>query len=78
VVVWDYTFTRDVPSPLHFHDTDVVVVFLGEGTLASTTPEGVVTTRDHTNGLTLFNPGNRHHTETLVRGSCRVIVVELR
>jgi hypothetical protein len=55
-----------------------VVVFLGDGTLASTTPEGVVTTRDHTNALTMFNPGNRYHTETLTRGTCRVIVVELK
>jgi hypothetical protein len=78
LVVWDYTFSLDVPSPMHFHDRDVVVVFLGEGTLASTTLEGVVTTRDHTNGMTLFNPGNRLHTETLVRGACRVIVVELK
>jgi hypothetical protein len=78
VVVWDYTFALDVPSPMHFHDTDVVVVFLGDGTLASTTIDGAVTTRDHTNGLTLFNPGNRQHTETLVRGTCRVIVVELK
>jgi hypothetical protein len=78
VVVWDYTFQPNVPSPLHFHDTDVVVVFLGDGTLASTVPDGTVTRKDHTNGLTSFNPGNRLHTETLVRGTCRVIVVELK
>ena len=78
VVVWDYTFTVNVPSPMHFHERDVVVVFLGEGTLASTTPEGAVTTRDHAHGVTMFNPGNRLHTETLIRGTCRVIVVELK
>jgi hypothetical protein len=77
VVVWDYTFGLNEPSPLHFHERDVVVVFLGEGTLASTPLEGAVTTRDHTDGMTLFNPGNRAHTETLVRGTGRVIVVEL-
>lgn len=78
VVVWDYTFVPNVPSPLHFHDRDVVVVFLGEGTLASTTEQGAVTTRDHTNGMILFNLGNRVHTETLVRGEGRVLVIELR
>jgi hypothetical protein len=78
VVVWDYTFALNQPSPLHFHERDVVVVFLGEGTLASTPLEGPVTTRDHTNGMTLFNPGNRAHTETLVRGTGRVIVVEFK
>jgi hypothetical protein len=77
-VVWDYTFALDQPSPLHFHERDVVVVFLGEGTLTSTPLEGPVTTRDHTNGMTIFNPGNRAHTETLTRGTGRVIVVELK
>ena len=78
VVVWDYTFTPDVPSPVHFHERDVVVVFLGDGTLASNPLTGPTTTRDHTNGMAMFNPGNRAHTETLIRGTARVIVVELR
>lgn len=78
VTVWDYTFEPNVSSPLHFHDRDVVVVFLGEGTLASTTPDGTVAVSEHTNGVTRFHPGNRFHTETLIKGTCRVIVVELK
>lgn len=78
VTVWDYTFAPDVPSPMHFHDRDVVVVFLGDGALASTTPDGTRTVTEHSNGVTRFHPGNRLHTETLVRGACRVIVLELK
>ena len=40
VIVWDYTWTPDVPTPMHFHDKDVVVVFLEDGDLKSTTPDG--------------------------------------
>jgi hypothetical protein len=33
VVVWDYTWTTGVPTPMHFHDKDVVVVYLETGRL---------------------------------------------
>ena len=78
VAVWDYTYARGEATPMHYHDRDVVVVFLGDGALASTTPDGKLTVTPHTNGVTRFNPGNRLHTETLVSGDCRVIVVELK
>ena len=40
VIMWDYTWTPDVATPMHFHDKDVVVVFLDDGDLKSTTPDG--------------------------------------
>src|SRR5712671_4151338 len=42
VVAWDYTWTPGVPTPMHFHDKDVVVTYLETGELASTTPDGQV------------------------------------
>ena len=33
-------FLADVPTPVHFHDKDVVVVYLEDGSLRSTTPDG--------------------------------------
>jgi len=42
VIVWDYTWTPDAPTPMHFHDKDVVVVYLDDGDLKSTTPDGKV------------------------------------
>jgi len=35
VVVWDYSWTAGKPTAMHFHDKDVVVVYLGNGDLSS-------------------------------------------
>jgi hypothetical protein len=78
IVVWDYTWTPDVPTPMHFHDKDVVVVFLEEGDLKSTTPEGQSVVNAYTPVTVRFNNRNRVHTETLVRGKERAIIVELK
>jgi hypothetical protein len=37
VIVWDYTWTPGEPTPMHFHDKDVVVIYFGKGSLRSTT-----------------------------------------
>jgi quercetin dioxygenase-like cupin family protein len=78
VVVWDYTFTSGTPSPMHFHDKDVVVTYMADGALKSTTPDGQSQTNENSFGLTRFNARNRAHTEQLVRGKSRVIAVELK
>jgi hypothetical protein len=78
VIVWDYTWTPNVPSPMHFHDKDVVVVFLEDGDLSSTTPDGKITTNSYTPGTVRFNSRDRTHTETLVRGKQRAIITELK
>ena len=78
VVVWDYTFTSGTPSPMHFHDKDVVVTYMADGALTSMTPDGQSQTNEVTFGLTKFNPRSRTHTEQLVRGKSRVIAVELK
>lgn len=78
VIVWDYTFTPGAPSPMHFHNTDVVVVYLSGGTLRSTTPEGQVTNNEYASGATRFNKGNRTHTELLEKGNIRIIATELK
>jgi hypothetical protein len=78
VVVWDYTFTSGSPSPMHFHDKDVVVTYMADGALKSTTPDGQSQTNENSFGLTKFNARNRTHTEQLVRGKSRVIAVELK
>jgi hypothetical protein len=77
VVVWDYTWAPGVATPLHFHDKDVVVVYLADGALTSTTPDGVSAVNEHSFGFAKFNPGNRAHTELLSRGSARAIIIEL-
>jgi hypothetical protein len=78
VVVWDYTWTPGVATPVHFHDKDVVVVYLADGALTSTTPDGASTVNEHTFGFAKFNPGNRVHSELLSRGTARAIIIELK
>lgn len=78
VLIWDYTWTPGVPTPMHFHDKDVVVVYLAEGALTSTALDGSKTVNDLSYGLTKFNPRDRVHTEAVTRGSARAIIVELK
>jgi len=78
VSVWDFTWAKDVPTPMHFHDKDVVVVYLGTGTLRSTTPDGKATDNKWKPGDTRFNLGNRIHTETLIEGELRAVITELK
>jgi hypothetical protein len=78
VVVWDYSWAPGVPTPMHFHDKDVVVVYLEEGALKSTTPDGQSVVNELSFGLTRFNQRDRAHTEELVKGTSRAIIVELK
>ena len=78
VVAWDYTWTPGQPTPMHFHDKDVVVTYLADGELTSTDPKGERVVNPHSFGFTKFNPRDRVHTETLTKGQGRAIIVELK
>jgi DNA-binding beta-propeller fold protein YncE len=78
VLVWDYTWNPGEPTPMHYHDKDVVVVYLAEGALRSTDPKGESTLNEHYFGFTKFNARDRAHTEELVKGQGRAIIVELK
>jgi hypothetical protein len=78
VVVWDYTWMLGVTIPMHFHDKDVVGLFLEDGDLKSTTPDGQAVVNSRTSGTVMFGLRNRTHTETLVRGKQRAILTELK
>jgi len=78
VVVWSFTWTRGVATPMHFHDKDVVVTYLADGALTSTDAQGKGVTNEHHFGLTKFNASNRVHTEKLERGLASAMMVELK
>jgi hypothetical protein len=78
VIVWDYTWTPGVATPMHFHDKDVVVFYLEEGDLQSTTPSGGKTVNPYKPFMIRFNLRDRTHTETLIRGKQRAIITELK
>jgi hypothetical protein len=78
VIVWDYSWTMGKPTPMHFHDKDVVVIYLNNGDLKSTTPDGASVINSYSFGQAKFNARNRTHSEELVKGSQRAIIVELK
>jgi hypothetical protein len=78
IIVWDYTWTPGVPTPMHFHDKDVVVTYLETGELASTSADGQVVNNPHYFGFAKWNTRDRAHTETLVKGKGRAVIVELK
>lgn len=78
VMIWDYTWTSGVPTPMHFHDKDVVVVYLADGELRSTEPDGKSVVNPHYFGFTKLNSRDRAHTEELIKGTGRAIIVELK
>jgi len=63
---------------MHFHDKDVVVIYFGNGSLKSTTPDGKSVVNKWTTGDTRFNLRDRVHTETLLDGQLRAIITELK
>jgi tetratricopeptide (TPR) repeat protein len=78
VIVWDCTWTLGVASPMHFHDKDIVALFLEHGDLKSTALDGKSVVNPHAPGEVRFTLGNRTHTETLVRGKQHAILTELK
>jgi len=78
VTVWDYTWQPGTPTPMHFHDKDVVVVYLDDGALSSTTPDGKRVVNHYSFDFVKFNPRDRTHTELLVDGHQHAIMTELK
>jgi hypothetical protein len=78
VVVWSFTWTPGVATPMHFHDKDVVVTYLADGALTSTDAQGKAVVNEHHFGYTKFNPRDRVHTERLARGQGSALMVELK
>ncbi len=78
IVTWEYTWQPGKPTPMHFHDKDVVLVYLDDGSLQSTTPDGENVVNDYSYGQIKFNARNRAHFELLVKGSQHAIMTELK
>jgi hypothetical protein len=79
LVVWDYTWVKGQPTPTHFHDKDLMIVYLADGAIQSVTPEGKATQNEFKFAEARFNLGNRAHYEEYVRGDGpRAIITELK
>ncbi len=78
VIVWYYRWNLGEPTPMHFHDKDVVVVYLEDSALQSTEPNGKSVLNEYKSGDIRFNKRDRVHTELLVRGAASAVITELK
>lgn len=78
LVVWSYRWNPGEPTPMHFHDKDVVVVYEEPTDLKSITPDGKSVENDYKFGDVRFNLGNRTHSELLVGPSGSAVMTELK
>jgi hypothetical protein len=78
VVAWRYTWAVGVKTPMHYHDKDVVIVYLGDGVLKSVPLTGSTDVNEHKAGEVRFNKADRTHYEVLEKGSLSAIIVELK
>jgi len=76
--VWSYRWNPGEPTPMHFHDKDVVVVYMEDTALKSTTPDGKSVINEYKSGQTKFNLRDRIHSELLVRGTGSAVMTELK
>jgi hypothetical protein len=78
VIVWSFRWTPGKPTVMHFHNTDVVVVYQEDTSLESITPDGKRILNEYKFADTRFNGGNRVHSELLVGKSGSAVITEIK
>lgn len=78
VIVWSYRWNPGEPTPMHFHDKDVVVAYLEDTALTSTTPDGAKKLNEYKAFEIRFNKRDRVHTELLAHGTGSAMMMELK
>lgn len=78
VIAWSYRWNPGEPTPMHFHDKDVVVVYLEDTALISTTPDGAKKLNQYKAFDVRFNKRDRTHTELLDHGTGSAMMLELK
>jgi uncharacterized RmlC-like cupin family protein len=78
VAIWDVRWTTGLKTALHFHDKDVVAVYLDAGTVRSIPVGGQATATPRAAGDVVFIPRGRAHVEECIEGPRRDIIIELK
>lgn len=78
VRVWNYDWKPGKPTVMHFHDTEVVVSYRGDGDIRSTDPQGKSALSHRATGDIVYNQANRSHSEELVKGQAGGVMLELK
>jgi len=78
VIVWNYTWQTGKPTPMHFHDKNVVVVYAGNGPLKGVSPDGKEVINNYKAGEIRFNAANRAHYEEVMSDHQSAVMMELK
>jgi hypothetical protein len=78
VTAWHYSWTRGVPTRMHFHAKEVVVSYRYDGALKSVTPDGKAVVNPYKAGEIHFNKANRTHYEELMDARQSAVILELK
>jgi hypothetical protein len=78
VIAWDVQWPPGEPTPMHYHDKDALAVFEATGAIQSTTPDGTKTGGPNRVGQIIFAGRDRTHSEVLLRGQARAVIIELK
>jgi hypothetical protein len=78
VRVWNYTWLLNKPTPMHFHNTEIVVAYRGDGDIKAVTPDGKSGVTHRATGDIVYNTANRAHSEELVKGTASGVMLELK
>jgi len=78
VIAWDVRWPPGEPTSMHYHDKDALAVFEADGAIQSTTPDGKKTGGPNQIGQIIFAGRDRVHSEMLLRGQARAVIIELK
>lgn len=78
VIVWNYAWQIGKPTPMHFHNSEIVVAYGGDGDIKATTPGGKSAISHRKTGDIVYNLANRSHSEELVSGTANGVMLELK
>jgi len=78
VVVSRFSWTPDVPVPMHHHDKDTVMVFRYDGPIRSTGTDGKSEILDFRKDQISFSKAGRNHTELLAGDRQSAVMTELK
>jgi hypothetical protein len=78
VRVWNYAWVPGKPTVMHFHNTEVIVAYRGEGEITSTDPSGKATPNHRATGDIVYNLANRSHSEAVTKGTVSGVMLELK
>ena len=78
VIVWNYAWQTGKPTPMHFHDKNVLVVYAGNGPLKGVSPDGKEVINNYKAGEIRFNAANRAHYEEVMSDHQSAVMMELK